>query len=87
MAGSIAGRFGFQARLDTHGSGDVEMTVAEAMAREIYATALDLGLVKDIRPWDGRKWKEGDWDMKIPGLTDDEKQKWIEVAEAALCVA
>lgn len=63
------------------------MTVAEAMAREIHAAALDLGLINDPRRWDRREWVDGAWKMQAAGLTDDEKQKWIEVAEAAMCVA
>ena len=59
----------------------------ERVAKTIHTETNRLGLLRDPRHWDRHVWKDGEWDCVMPGLTEDEKEKWRAVAEETVKVA
>ncbi len=54
------------------------------LGRAIYEAAVREGLVQELRGWDERRWTDGEWQCRSPGLSASEKAMWERVAQTAL---
>lgn len=58
-----------------------ELSRTEIIAMTIRHHAAQKNLLADnIRGWDRREWTDGAWNCAVPGLTEREKQMWLDVA-------
>ena len=56
----------------------------ERVAILLHATADRLHLIHGLSAWDRRERMEGGWRIVVPGLTEDLKDRWREMARMVL---
>jgi hypothetical protein len=52
----------------------------EQLARKLHAMLRRARVLDEIRNWDARRWKNGQWVHHLPGLNEAEKAKWRALA-------
>ena len=60
---------------------DPQTTPLSELAETIYTLAMKQGLINDMRGWNEKNSKKGDWQCHTPAIPMKEKMKWMKVAE------
>ena len=59
-------------------------TLREAVARAYWSVALKNGLANDLRQWDERQWKDGEFDCFSPAVDSKTKALVLEAMDEAI---